>query len=186
VSASATGPLPSRWATRANALTALRLAAAPLLALCVVGKEPLCAALLFALAVATDLLDGRIARRFGEVSPLGGLLDHATDAAFVSIGLGALAWVGAMPAPLPFLVAAAFAQYVWDSRALAGRRLRANGLGRANGIAYFVLLGIPLVRDALGFAWPAPALVRALGWALVATTLLSMASRLRGRSQLIN
>jgi phosphatidylglycerophosphate synthase len=179
VSASATGPLPSRWTTRANALTALRLAAAPLLALCVVGGQPLCAALLFALAVATDLLDGRIARRFGEVSPLGGLLDHATDAAFVSIGLGALAWVGAVPALLPFLVAAAFAQYVFDSRALAGRRLRPNRLGRTNGIAYFALLGTPLVRDALALSWPASALVYALGWALVATTLLSMAARLR-------
>jgi cardiolipin synthase len=173
----ATGPLPSRWVTRANALTALRLLAAPALALCVVAREPLCAALLFALAVATDLLDGRVARRFGESSPLGGLLDHATDAAFVSIGLGALAWVGTVPALLPLLVAAAFVQYVWDSRAFAGRRLRANALGRVNGIAYFVLLGIPLVRDALGLAGPGAPLVAALGWLLVGTTLLSMADR---------
>lgn len=66
-----------------------------------------------------------------------------------------------------------------DSRALAGRRLRASGLGRANGIAYFVLLGIPLLRDALGLAAPGDAVVRGLGWVLVATTLLSMAERAR-------
>jgi phosphatidylglycerophosphate synthase len=177
VSASATGPLPSRWATRANALTAVRLAAAPPLALSLLAGAPACAALLFALAVATDFLDGRVARRFGEVSPLGGLLDHATDAAFVALGLGALAFLGTVPAPLPFLVAAAFVQYALDSRALAGRRLRASALGRVNGVAYFVLLGVPVVRDALGLAWPGDGLVRALGWLLVATTLVSMAGR---------
>jgi hypothetical protein len=75
------------------------------------------------------------------------------------------------------LVAAAFLQYVLDSRALAGRRLRASGLGRANGVAYFVLLGIPVVQGALGLAWPAAETVRALGWLLVASTLLSMGSR---------
>jgi len=169
--------LAPRWTTRANALTLLRLASAPFLALALLAGESLCAALLFALAVATDLLDGRVARRFGEASPLGGLLDHATDATLVAVGLGALAWLGVVPAPLPFLVVAAFVQYTWDSRALAGRRLRANGLGRANGIAYFVLLGIPLVRDALGLGWPGAGLVSALGWLLVATTLLSMAQR---------
>ena len=166
-----------RWGTRANALTALRLAAVPLLVVAILSGSTAAACALFALAVATDLLDGRIARRFGEVTPLGGLLDHCADAAFVSAGLGALAWQGGVPAPLPLLVAAAFLQYVLDSRALAGRRLRASGLGRANGIAYFVLLGIPLVRDALGLAAPGDGLVRALGWALVATTVASIADR---------
>jgi cardiolipin synthase len=167
----------ARWATRANALTALRLAAAPALAAAVLAGAAGAAALLFALAVASDLLDGRVARRFGESSPLGGLLDHACDAVFVTAGLGALACRGAIPALLPPLVAAAFLQYVLDSRALAGRRLRASALGRANGLAYFVLLGIPLVRDALGLGVPGAGPVRALGWALAAATLLSMADR---------
>ena len=127
--------------------------------------------------MATDLLDGPVARRFGEASPLGGLLDHGADAALVVAGLGALALRGALPALLPVLVAAAFLQYVLDSRALAGRRLRASGLGRANGVAYFVLLGIPVVQGALGLAWPAAETVRALGWLLVASTLLSMGAR---------
>jgi phosphatidylglycerophosphate synthase len=167
----------SRWVTRANALTALRLAAAPALAAAIACEAAGAAASLFALAVATDLLDGRVARRYGEVSPLGGLLDHASDAALVCAGLAALAWRGAVPALLPVLVGAAFLQYVLDSRALAGRRLRASALGRANGVAYFVLLGIPLVRDGLGLAAPGPAWVRALGWALAAATVVSMAER---------
>jgi phosphatidylglycerophosphate synthase len=110
-------------------------------------------------------------------SSLGGLLDHSADALFCSVGLGALAWVGVVPAPLPFLVAAAFLQYVLDSRSIAGRPLRASFLGRWNGVFYFALVGIPVVRDALGFAWPGAGLVTAIGWVLVGSTLASMGDR---------
>ena len=182
MSAPAAGGSPRRWATRANALTALRLAAVPPMVVAVLAGSSAAACALFALAVATDLLDGRVARRFGEATPLGGLLDHCADATFVAAGLGALALRGDVPAPLPVLVAAAFVQYVLDSRALAGRRLRASGLGRVNGVAYFVLLGIPLLRDALGLGAPGETIVRWLGWLLVATTLASMAQRWRARA----
>lgn len=167
-----------RLATRANALTALRLALAPAIAWAIAEQSHGTALAAFALAVASDLADGRVARRYGEASPLGGFLDHATDALFVASGLGALALAGAVPAPLPPLVVAAFAQYALDSRALAGRPLRTSALGRWNGVAYFVLLGIPVVRDGLGIGWPPDTLVRALGWTLVATTCASMFDRL--------
>jgi cardiolipin synthase len=167
-----------RLATRANALTGLRLALAPALVCALLAREVGLAFGCFWLAVATDLADGRVARRFGEASPLGGLLDHATDALFAASGIGALAALGLAPTPLAPLVLAAFAQYALDSRALAGRPLRASALGRWNGIAYFVLLGTPVVRDAVGLGWPGDALVRAVGWALVASTGASMLDRL--------
>ena len=66
-----------------------------------------------------------------------------------------------------------------DSRAGPARPLRASWLGRWNGIAYYVIVAVPIVRDALGLGWPGPGLVTLLGWALVGTTLLSMADRLR-------
>jgi phosphatidylglycerophosphate synthase len=163
--------------TRANALTALRLVCGPLLVLALLERAPLAAAGLFWLAVATDLLDGRVARRFGETSALGGFLDHLTDAAFVSLGLAALALRSEAPALLPALVGLAFLQYTLDSRVQTGRPLRASALGRWNGIAYFVPIGAVVVRDALGLAWPPAALVLALGWLLAASTLLSMADR---------
>jgi phosphatidylglycerophosphate synthase len=163
--------------TRANALTALRLLCGPLLVLALLERASLAAAALFWLAVATDLLDGRVARRFGESSPLGGFLDHVTDAAFVSLGLAALALRGEAPALLPALVGLAFLQYTLDSKVTRGRPLRASALGRWNGIAYFVPIGTVVVRDVLGLAWPSAGLVRALGWALVASTLLSMGDR---------
>ena len=169
----------SRWWTRANALTGLRLVAAPALAAAVFFGAHGVALLLFALAVASDLLDGRVARHYGEVSPLGGTLDHTTDALFVSLGLLAVAATGETTFLLPPLIGLAFAQYALDSRALAGRPLRASALGRWNGIAYFVLLGIPVVRDGLGLGWPPKALVAAIAWALCMSTLVSMAARLQ-------
>jgi cardiolipin synthase len=171
-------------ATRANALTGLRLALAPALVWALLAEHDSLAFAAFWLAVATDLADGRVARRFGEASALGGLLDHATDALFVASGIGALAALGVAPEPLAPLVLAAFAQYALDSRALAGRSLRASALGRWNGIAYFVLLGIPVVRDALALGWPADAVVRALGWTLVVSTCASMLDRLTALARL--
>jgi phosphatidylglycerophosphate synthase len=170
---------PGSWITRANALTALRLLSAPLLAAFVAHGARRSAALVFALAVATDLLDGRVARRRGEASPLGGALDHAVDATFVTVGVAALAGRGILPVWLAPAIALAFAQYALDSRVLAGAGLRGSALGRWNGIAYYVIVGIPVVRDALALGFPGPAPVMALGWLLVLTTAVSMADRAR-------
>jgi len=157
----------------------VRLVCAPACVWAIAGLQWRIAAGLFVLAVATDLLDGPVARRRGEVSPLGGLVDHATDAFFCTVVLAALALVDLAPAALPLLVAAAFVQYTADSRALAGKALRTSRIGRYNGIAYFVVAGIPIIRNALGWEWPPDSLVLALGWLLVASTVVSMADRLR-------
>lgn len=167
----------SRVATAANLLTLSRAVAVPFLALSIVHGAGIAAFGLFVWAVATDFADGSLARSRGQASNLGGLLDHSTDAFFCSVGLAALAWVGVLPAALPFLVGAAFLQYMLDSRSIAGQPLRASFLGRWNGISYFVMVGIPVVRDALGIGWPGPPLVMAIGWALVASTIVSMFDR---------
>ena len=179
MSTSASPQRRGRWLTWANGLTASRLVAAPLLALAILREADGAALVVFVAAVLTDFLDGPVARRSGEASSLGGVLDHATDAAFVTAGTGALGCTGQVPELLPWLIAAAFIQYAVDSRVAGGRPLRTSLLGRWNGVAYFVLLGIPVVRDGLGLAWPGAPLVNAIGWALVATTLLSMTQRLR-------
>jgi len=168
------------WPTRANALTLVRLLLAPPLAAAILGGEPRAAALVLALAVATDLADGPLARRLGEASPLGALVDHAVDATFVAVGSAALAAQGAVTAVLPALIAAAFAQYALDPGA-ADAGPRASALGRWNGIGYYALLAAPLLRDALRLGWPGPGLVSGLAWLLVASTLFSMLGRLRAR-----
>ena len=167
------------WSTRANALTLIRLGLAPVLVWSLLTGNPVLAAGSFALAVFTDLADGWVARRFGEASPLGGLFDHAVDATFVTCGTAALAWLGALPAPLPALIAIAFLEYALDARFFEARGLRGSSLGRWNGIAYYVVVAVPVVQGALSLSWPAPGLTRALGWLLVVSTLASIADRLR-------
>ena len=169
------------WLTWANFLTGLRLLAAPACAASIVSANAGLALAFYALGVVTDLVDGPVARRRGEASRLGGLFDHATDAFFVSLGLFALAGLGQIPVALPALVALAFLQYAVDSRVQQSRPLRASSLGRWNGIAYFVFLGVPVVRDALGIQWPGSGLVRFLAWVLVVSTIASMIDRFRAK-----
>jgi phosphatidylglycerophosphate synthase len=170
-----TGP----WSTRANALTLVRLALAPVLVWCLLEAHVHLAAGVFGLAVFTDLADGWVARRFDEVTPLGGLFDHAVDATFVTCGTAALAWLGVLPAPLPALIAVAFLEYALDARFFETHGLRGSGLGRWNGIAYYVVVAVPVVSGALSLAWPSPGFVRMLGWLLVVSTLASIADRMR-------
>ena len=73
--------------TWANFLTSLRLVAAPLCAWTDIGGHWPAACAVFFFAVATDVLDGMLARRFDQVSSFGGLFDHGTDAIFVTVTL---------------------------------------------------------------------------------------------------
>ena len=168
-----------RWITWANLLSTLRLATVVPSVLAVVGLHWRIAAACFVVAVATDLLDGPLARRRGEASALGGLFDHGSDAIFVSSSLMALAMLDRVPIVLPVLVVAAFLQYVFDSQALTGKTLRTSHLGRWNGIGYYVLVGIAVISEALELGWPPGTWITMIGWALVLSTMVSMADRAR-------
>ena len=163
-------------ATWANALTALRVCLIPSLILSIQNNDWLIASTLFTFAVVSDVLDGKLARRFNQATPFGGLFDHLTDAVFVTVGCWALASAGYLTAWLPPLIIAAFAQYMLDSKALLGQPLRTSYVGRINGILYFVLLGVILGANLLGWAW---LLIAAswTAWLLVASTLVSMTER---------
>jgi phosphatidylglycerophosphate synthase len=164
----------------ANALTAARLLlAVPFAFLMASGGagHAALAALTLAAAIATDLLDGPVARRRGTATPAGATFDHTADCLFVTSGLAAGAARGAFPWILPALVAAAFIQYVADSYWVDRRRaLRPSWLGRHNGVLYFVPLGGDiLVRAGISFLQP---LLTAVIWMLVASTAVSMGQRL--------
>ncbi|MEE3326175.1 MAG: CDP-alcohol phosphatidyltransferase family protein [Myxococcota bacterium] len=165
------------WRTLANGLTALRALSVLPMVWCILEGFWWTASFVFALAVITDLLDGRVARRRQEVSRLGGVFDHAVDALFVSSGLAALSLRGLIPMMLPVLIVLAFAQYALDSRVLAGKALRTSFLGRNNGIAYYVVLGVSVVGQALAVSWPSPAEIRIGAWLVLASTVVSMSDR---------
>ncbi len=164
----------------ANALSALRLVLVPPFAWAVLrgsGAASWIAALLFVVSIGSDLLDGRVARRRGTTSELGRALDHGSDFAFVTAGLAAAAARDLLSWLLPVLVVVAFVQYAIDSYLLhAERELRMSSLGRWNGILYFVPLGGVILVD-LGADWPAD-LIEPVSWALVVSTLGSIADRL--------
>jgi len=149
----------------------------PLLAWALLRDSPSLAALAFGAAILTDLADGWVARRFFEVSPLGGLIDHAADAVFVTSGCVVLVWRGELPWVLPGLIALAFLEYAASAWRSPAGRLQGSSLGRWNGIAYYGIVGIPLLRDALALSIPGPQGLRALGWLLALSTLFSIVQR---------
>lgn len=163
----------------ANLLSALRLALVAPFALLVQDGgafESALAALLFCVAIASDVADGRLARARGTESAFGRALDHGADFLFVNAGLAAAAARDAVPWLLPALVAVAFAQYVLDSYWLhRARELRMSALGRWNGVLYFVPLG-GVILVGLGLKLLALP-TRFVAWALVVSTLASIADR---------
>ena len=90
---------PSAW-NLANALTVLRIAMVPFFAwaLLIDGGHSttgrLVATALFALAAATDRLDGWLARRSGQVTNLGKLLDPIADKVLIGTALILLSYLG--------------------------------------------------------------------------------------------
>jgi CDP-diacylglycerol--glycerol-3-phosphate 3-phosphatidyltransferase len=163
----------------ANALTAVRLLlVAPFSFFMARGdaRSALFALVVWLVALATDFLDGPIARRQGTVSALSGTFDHTTDFIFVTSGLFAGAFRGAFPWILPVCITAAFAQYVIDSYWIHRQiKLRGSKLGRYNGMLYFVPTCMETLTR-LGAHFLRPALT-ILVWGLVLSTLISMGQR---------
>jgi len=166
-----------QWWTWPNLLTAARLGLVAPLLYCILHSLWPWAWLLFVVAVITDVWDGKLARRLSQSSPLGGLFDHSTDAVLVSFSCGALAIQGLFNPWLAALILLAFLQYMLDSSALSGVALRTSRLGRLNGVAYYVLVGVALFALWQDIAWLQQPIV-GLAWLLVMSTLLSMLDRL--------
>lgn len=125
----------------ANLLTALRLILIMPVAygLAYPGSMPgFWLLILLLLAIASDVLDGKVARAIGSASPLGMLFDHGTDFLFVTCTMAALAYIDVISPLLPLLVVIAFSQYVLDSYFwFKQKQLKMSFLGRWNGVFYF-------------------------------------------------
>ena len=160
----------------------LRFALAGVFA-CALGGGGWTPVAVFALAAASDWVDGPLARRAGGSTTYGVLLDSGADIAFVLVALtagvvaGSLSWI--VPAAIacaatPYLVAT-----VRKSHAI-GRPARAfSAIGHAAGICNYALVGFLAGSVALpGSVWehvlvPGSAVV-------VALNLGAVALRLRG------
>jgi phosphatidylglycerophosphate synthase len=160
-----------------NLLSVSRALLAPVAIFLIVQSNWQMAAWILVIAIVTDLADGQIARRWQQTSPLGGFLDHASDAILVASMLAAESYLGFVTPLLPILVILAFGQYSWDSKALQGQPLRASKLGRYNGIAYFVVAGFPILQPVVGLEVLDKTQIQWFSWLMVTSTLISMADR---------
>ena len=105
-----------RVLTVPNAISALRIALIPVFVALIVDEHTTTAGLImFGCVVATDWVDGTIARRTGQVSELGKVLDPVADRLAIAAGIIALAIRGVFP--------------VWAAVAIIARDLAVLGVG---------------------------------------------------------
>jgi cardiolipin synthase len=155
-----------RVLTIPNVISFLRIALIPVFVALIVGPDTTRAGLvLFVIVVATDWVDGALARATGQVSDLGKILDPVADRLAIAAGLIALVVADAFPlwAALLILVrdvAVLIAGLVLLSKRRA--RIEVRYLGK---VATFALMtAIPCVAwGSLGYPLAPAAL--ACGWA---------------------
>jgi cardiolipin synthase len=89
---------PSRILTVPNAISFVRILLTPVFVVLIIDDDTTTAGLLlFAVVVATDWVDGLVARRTGQVSELGKVLDPVADRVAIAAGLIALVVRGVFP-----------------------------------------------------------------------------------------
>jgi cardiolipin synthase len=133
--------------TAANQLTLCRLLLVPVFALCMLYNHPGWALATFAVAGATDALDGLIARRTGQQTTLGAWLDPMADkllvaTMFVVLTLPDLGLVQRLPLWLTVLVLSRDVAIVLTvaivNLAVTRRTFRPSLLGKASTVIYLV------------------------------------------------
>jgi len=160
------------WLNLPNLFTLARLALAPLVVFEILNQRHMAAAALFAIAAATDLIDGYLARRLHSATSAGAYLDPIADKLLLSGVFLALAVIRSAPL---WLVGVIFGRDLLilgsSGAALLLTRLRAfppSVWGKASTFFQILTAVAYLARNALGspvFAtlcaaliWPAAAL----------------------------
>ena len=147
-----------------NSLTLLRIFFVPLLVAALVQQDfhstigilgwnkEFIALGIFLIAAATDLIDGYLARRWGQVTTVGTLLDPIADKLLISAALVSLVEIHRVPAWMVILIISReFAVSGLRSIAAAeGYTIRASELGKTKMVMQVVAISLAL----LGIHWP--------------------------------
>jgi cardiolipin synthase len=156
-----------RILTIPNVLSFLRIALIPVFVVLIVDRDTTFAGLLlFGVVLATDWVDGAIARATGQVSELGKLLDPVSDRLAIAAGLIALVARDAFPlwAALPILVRDAV-MLLAGLALLAVRRVRLDVRYLGKVATFSLVVGIGAVAwGSLGYAFASAFL--ACGWTI--------------------
>ncbi len=178
---------PPRLTSLPNLLGVARIVATPVVVILLL--EPfsgagLLAFAVFAIAALTDVIDGRIARARGEVSPLGVFMDLTADKVLVAGVLIGMVEVGLLPTWIValLLIRELVVQGVRQVAASADVVMPARQLGKAKTVT--TNLGIALLLLAFDAATGGPLESTGLGvllrntgaWVMVVATALSVAS----------
>lgn len=165
--------------TAANQLTLLRLLLVPVFALCILYGRPGWALIVFAVAGATDLLDGLIARRTGQMTALGAWLDPMADKLLVATMFVVLTMPGlGMPQRLPLWLTvlvlsrdiAIVLTVAIVNLAVARRTFKPSLLGKASTAMYIVTGVVALYANYYGAPLPI------VTWCVYGSLVLTLAS----------
>jgi cardiolipin synthase len=156
-----------------NFLTALRLAAAPMLALLLVSGADRAALGVFAFAGLSDAADGFLAKRFGLATRFGRFLDPAADKLLMLAAFLALTALKITPLWLTFLVIARDAAIV--SGIVLARmfaipiRVVPLAIGKACTAIQIAYIALALLILTFGLRWPETQLFAADATAFLTT-----------------
>lgn len=153
-----------------NVISGVRLLGVPLFAWLVVGVQADgWAVALLALAGATDWVDGYVARRTGQVTRLGQLLDPLADRLYTAVTILALAWRGIVPW---WLVVLLLGRDLVLAVVLAVLRRRGGPtglpvhyLGKAATLCLLFAFPLLLLGDGQVLGEQSTAVAKAVGWA---------------------
>ena len=162
-------PASRRVLTLPNAISAFRIVMIPVFVLLIIDPDTATAGLvLFAAVVATDWVDGTVARRTGQVSELGKVLDPVADRLAIAAGIIALAVAGLFPWwAAALIIGRDLAVLVAGAYALTRRRIRLDVRWVGKVATFSLMVAVPAI------AWSALALPLApaatvIGWAAFA------------------
>lgn len=173
----------------ANLLTALRVVLTPVFVYLACMSDGafgrgLLAVACFATIAATDVYDGRMARRWGSVSGAGRTFDHLADIGFILTALWAYVVLGIAPWWVPAAIVGSFAFYVVDSwsRAPGGTpNLIGSRIGHLAGISNYVLVGILVCNNSAGVQLLSAAVLDKLFWLVPMYSAAAVGSRVATR-----
>jgi len=161
-------PTSSRVFTVPNLISAVRIAMIPVFWALIVDEDTTTVGIvLFGVVVATDWVDGTIARRTNQVSELGKILDPIADRAAIAAGLIALVVRGAFPAWAAALILVRDVAVLAAGAVMAAKGLRIEVRWIGKVATFALMIAIPAVSwGSLGL-WPAAAAL-AVGWPIYA------------------
>lgn len=173
----------------ADLLTALRVVLTPVFVAAVLRADGarvggVLAVLCFAVIAASDVYDGRLARRWGSASDTGRVFDHLADIGFLLAALSAYALLGIAPWWVPAAVGASFGYYAIDSRRRAPAgvpSLIGSRIGHLGGISNYVLVGILVCNNTAGAHLLSSATLERLCWLVPLYSAAAVAGRLATR-----